>query len=155
MRRQLPGTVVNAVRVLVALVVLAGVTTLLMWLRADDLILSWGRGNAAASEILEEGGLAALKESPITPSFVPVAVVSFVVFALLALVLGVFVVEGHNWARISLSATVAFGILLAVITVPYDLPALFVGCVVVGVVLCLAELFFLWHKATNAYFRDL
>jgi hypothetical protein len=155
MRRQLPGTVVNAVRVLVALVVLGGVTTVLMWVRADDLILSWGRGNAAASEILEEGGLAALKESPIVPSFVPVAIVSFVMFAMLALVLGVFFVEGHNWARISLSATVVFGLLLSVITVGYDLPGLFVGCVVVGALLCLAELFFLWHKATNAYIRDL
>jgi hypothetical protein len=153
MGRQLPGTVVNAVRVLVALVVFSGVVTLLMWVRADDLILSWGRGNAAAREILEEGGLAALRDSPTTPAFVPVAVVSFVMFAMLAGVLLAFFVEGYNWARVSLTATLLFGVLVSVLGMGYDLPGLFVGMLVVTLVLCLADLFFLWHPATNAFIR--
>lgn len=153
MGRQLPGTVVNAVRVLVALVALSGVVTLLMWVRADDLILSWGRGNAAARELLEEGGLAALRNSPITPAFVPVAVVSFFMFAMLAGVLVAFFVEGHGWARVSLTATLLFGILVSVLGMGYDLPGLFVGMLVATLVLCLADLFFLWHPATSAFIR--
>jgi hypothetical protein len=153
MGRQLPGTVVNAVRVLVALVVLSAVTTALMWWRADDLLLAWGQGNAAAREILEEGGLAALERSPMAPSFVPIAVVSAVMFAMLAVVLGVFLVEGHGWSRMVLSATVLFGLLLCGLSVGQDLPAWFVGCVVVGAVLCVAELVFLWHRDTGAHLR--
>lgn len=152
--RQLPGAVRNAVRVLLGLVVVSVVMTVLMWVQSDDLILSWARGNSAAREILEEGGLAALRESPTTPSIVPIAVVSTVMFALLAGVLVAFFVEGHNWARLSLTATVLFGVLVCVLGFGYDLPTLFEVLLALTLVLCLAELFFLWHRETNTFMRE-
>lgn len=152
--RQLPGSMVNALRMLVALVVAFGVTAALTWVERDELILSWSKGNPSAQEILAEGGLEALRESPIVPNFLPLAIVSFVVFALLALVLGAFLVDGHGWARIALTASVGFGLLVAVLGVSNHLPTVFLVLSAVTAVLHLALLFFLWHKDTSAYLRD-
>lgn len=152
--RQLPGSIVNALWVLVALVVAFGITAVLTWVERDELILSWSKGNPSAQEILSEGGLAALRESPIVPNFLPLAVVSFVVFALLALVLGAFLVDGHGWARLALTASAGFGVLVAVLAVRNHLPTAFLVLSIVTAVLHLALLFFLWHKDTSAYLRE-
>jgi hypothetical protein len=154
MDRQLPGSMVNALRVLAAIVLVSGTTALLTWVQSDQVILSWSEGNSSAQDILAEGGIDALRGSPIVPSFVPLAVVSFVVFAALAAVLAAFLIAGQGWARLVLSATVVFGVLVAAVGLRNSLPTMFTALSVLTVVLSAALLFFLWHRETTAYLRD-
>ncbi len=149
-----PKSVINAVRVLFALVVVTGLAALMVWVRQDEVIATWAEGNVAARKLLAEGGVQAVKDSPIAPSFVPLAVVFFAVFALLVLVLTAFFVEGHEWARLSLAATAVFGILAATVVVRLGLPVLFAVLSYAAIALCLVLVLLLWHKDTNRYFRS-
>lgn len=151
---QVPASLTRAIRLLYAVVAWSGLTALLTVLFSDDLVLSWAKGNRAARQILDEGGLDALKASSINiPGFVPLAIVLFVVFAALAGVLVVFLRAGHGWARATLTATVAFSAFAAVVSLGRDLPGLFVAVSVVMLGLYAALLFFLWHKDSSAYFK--
>ena len=38
--------------------------TLLIWLMRDEVILGWAEGNPSAQEILAQGGIEQLRESP-------------------------------------------------------------------------------------------
>lgn len=153
MRRQLPGSLVMALRLLVGIVAVSGLTAVLTWVQEDDLVLAWGQRNSAARELLAEGGFDALRESPIVPSFTPVAIVSFVVFLLFAVVLAAFLVDGHGWARPVLTVAVLFAALVAVLSLGRHLPTLFEVLSWVSLALHAALLFFLWHKDTTAYLR--
>ena len=96
MARDVPGSVVNSMRVLGLIVATSGVITLLTWLMRDEVILGWAEGNPSAQEILAQGGIEQLRDSPIVPGFVALAVVAFVGFAALALDLGSFFLGGHG-----------------------------------------------------------
>ena len=87
MARDVPGSVVNSLRVLGLIVATSGVITLLIWLMRDDVILGWAEGNERAQVILAEGGIEQLRDDSIVPGFVALSVVAFVGFALLAMVL--------------------------------------------------------------------
>lgn len=149
-----PSSVILAVRVALALLVTAGITTLLTWWRREDLLTSWAEGNAGARVILREGGLEAVESTLAVPAFVPVAITSFVVLAMLVGVLLAFFVEGFGWARLSLAVIALFGIFLAVLCVASGIPTLFVVMSVLMVILCLALLVLLFHRDTNRYFRE-
>lgn len=154
MDRQLPGSMVNALRVLLAIVLVTGATAVLTLVQGDEVILAWSEGNSSAQDILAEGGIEALRDSPIVPSFGPLAIVLFVVFAALAAVLAAFLVAGHGWARLVLSATVVFGVLVAAAGLRNNLPTAFTVLSVLSLALSAALLFFLWRKDTGAYLRD-
>ena len=151
--RQLPGSIINALRSLLALVVVSGAAVLLTWLQHDEIILAWAKGNPSAQEILASGGMAALREAAIVPKFVPLALVSFVVFLVLAVVLGAFLSDGHGWSRLVLTGTSFFGLLIALLGLSHGLPAAFVVVSALFFVFCLTLLFFLWHKDTSTYLR--
>lgn len=153
MGRQLPGSVVNAVRVLTAIVLVSGATAALTWVQSDEVILSWAEGNSSAQDILAEGGLDALRRSPIVPDFVPLAIVSFLVFATLAVVLAAFLVSGHGWARLGLTAMVALGVLVAAVGLRNSLPTMFVVLSLANLVLYAVLLLFLWRRETSDYLR--
>ena len=135
MSRQWPGSVVNAMRCLGAWVVLMGIGTVLTIVLQDDLIESWAEGNAAAREILQDGGVEALKASSIAvPAFVPVMVVMYIVVLCLVAVLRVFFREGYEWARSSFVVVgLLTGLSAGLIAFREDPPAVFF-------VLCLAIL---------------
>lgn len=140
MSRQQPGSVTNAVRLLVGLVALSGLTAVLTIVFRDELIRVWANGQRDTGSV-----------KPL--DFVPVVIVLFVVFAALAGVLVMFIRDGHNWARLSLSALVVFtavGSLAGLRTSP---PTLFVVLSALSIVLGLLLLVFLWHRDTNAYIR--
>jgi hypothetical protein len=143
MSRQQPGSVTNAIRVLVALVALSGLTALLTVVFRDELVRSWAEGN--------ETELATSSLSP--PAFVPVAIVLFVVFACLAGVLIMFFRDGHNWARISLSGLVAFTALASMASLRTGPPPLFLVLSLLTILLDLLLLVFLWHRDSSAYLR--
>jgi hypothetical protein len=151
--RELPGSITNALRNLVALVVVSGVAVLLTWLQHDEVIRAWAKGNSSAQEILASGGMAALRESAIVPKFVPLALVSFVVFVVLVVVLGAFLVDGHGWSRLVLTATSFFGVLVAVLGLNHGLPTAFVIVSALFFVLSLTLVFFLWRKDASTYLR--
>lgn len=151
--REKPGSIINAVRSLLALVVVSGAAVLLTWLQHDEIILAWAQGNPTAQEILNSGGIAALRDSAIVPKFVPLALVSFVVFVVLVLVLGAFLSDGHGWARLVLTGTSCFGVLVASLGLNHSLPAPFVIVSALFLLLCLALVFFLWRKDTSTYLR--
>lgn len=149
-----PTSMTNAVRVLLALVVVTGLGAVLVWVRQDEVVRTWAEDNEAARKLLLEGGVEAVKASPIAPSFVPLAIVFFAVFALLVLVLVAFFVEGHEWARLVLAATAVFGVLAATVVLRLGLPVLFAAVSVVAIALCVLLLLLLWHKDTNRFFRS-
>lgn len=151
--RELPGSITNALRNLVALVVVSGMAVLLTWLQHDEVIRAWAKGNSSAQEILASGGMAALRESAIVPKFVPLALVSFVVFVVLVVVLGAFLLDGHGWSRLVLTATSFFGVLVAVLGLNHGLPTAFVIVSALFFVLSLTLVFFLWRKDTSTYLR--
>ncbi|QIK76841.1 hypothetical protein [Nocardioides piscis] len=149
----MPRSVRNALWCLVVLVLSSGTGVLLTWLQRDEVIATWAEGNSRAQEILVSGGMAALRDEAMVPKFVPLAVVSFIVFVGLVGVLGAFLVDGHGWSRLVLTATSFFGILVAVLGIDYDLPAAFVVVSAVFLVAWLLLVFFLWRKDTSAYLR--
>ena len=151
--REKPGSVTNAVRSLLALIVVSGAAVLLTWLQQDEIVLAWAKGNSSAQEILATGGIDALRDSAIVPKFVPLALVSFVVFVVLAVVLGAFLVDGHGWARLVLTGTSLFGLLVAGLGLNHDLPAAFVVVSALFLVFCLTLVFFLWRRDTSTYLR--
>ena len=151
--RELPGSITNALRNLVALVGVSGMAVLLTWLQHDEVIRAWAKGNSSAQEILASGGMAALRESAIVPKFVPLALVSFVVFVVLVVVLGAFLVDGHGWSRLVLTATSFFGVLVAVLGLNHGLPTAFVIVSALFFVLSLTLVFFLWRKDASTYLR--
>ena len=153
MRRQVPASVAHALRVLVAIVLLSAATALLTWVQRDEVIISWAKGNPSAQEILASGGIEALRDSAIVPKFVPLAVVSFVVFLLLAVVLAAFLVDGHGWSRLVLTLMAVFGVLVAALGLLNHLPVLLEVLSAVSMVLYAALVFFLWRKDTSAYLR--
>lgn len=151
--RAIPGSITRAVQSLLALVVVSGAAVLLTWLQQDEIILAWAQGNSSAQEILASGGMAALRESAIVPKFVPLALVSFVVFVVLVGVLAAFLVDGHGWSRLVLTATSLFGVLVASLGLNHGLPTAFVIVSALFFVLSLTLVFFLWRKDTSTYLR--
>ena len=153
MARDRPGSVVNSMRVLGLIVATSGVITLLTWLMRDEVILGWAEGNPSAQEILAQGGIEQLRESPIVPGFVALSVVAFVGFALLVLVLGSFFVGGHGWTRPVLTATAGVGVLVGVVCLDAHLPTVFVVLSALVIVEGLVLSFFLWRRETSDYLR--
>ncbi|MCW2842459.1 MAG: hypothetical protein JWN22_375 [Nocardioides sp.] len=143
MSRQQPGSVTNAIRVLVGLVVLSGLTALLTVIFRAELVRSWAEGN--------ETEIATSSLSP--PAFVPVAIVLFVVFACLAGVLIMFFRDGHGWARVSLSGLVVFTALASLAGLRTSPPPLFLALSVLTILMDLLLLVFLWHRDSGTYLR--
>jgi hypothetical protein len=154
MARELPGSVVNSMRVLGLIVATSGVITVLIWMMRDDVILGWAEGNPSAQGLLAQGGIELLRESPIVPGFVALSIVAFVGFALLALVLGSFLVGGHEWARYVLTATAGVGVLVGAVCLDSHLPTIFVVLSALVIVEGLVLSFFLWRRETTAYLRN-
>jgi hypothetical protein len=154
MARDVPGSVANAVRVLGLIVATSGVITLLIWLMSDDVILGWAKGNPSAQELLDQGGIDQLRESPIVPGFVALAIVAFVGFALLAMVLGSFLLGGHPWTRFVLTATAGIGVLVGAVCLANHLPVVFAVLSALVIVEGLVLSYFLWQRETTAYLRD-
>lgn len=152
--RELPGSVVNSLRVLALIVATSGVITLLTFVMRDEVILGWMKGNPSAREIYAQGGIEALRDNPIVPGFPALALVAFVGFALLAMVLASFFAGGHAWTRLVLTGTALVGVLVGAVCLDKHLPAIFVVLSAVVIVEGLVLVFFLWRKDTTAHLRD-
>ncbi len=145
MGRQRPSAVSNAIRTQWALVAASAVLTLLAVVMREDLLRDWAESR---------GGLEFVRESQLSiPSFAPVAVVSFVVYAALAWVLVVMFRHGHAWARWSLVALAASFLFAAVVIARASPPAPFLVVGAVGAVLDVALMWFLLRRACGEWIR--
>ena len=87
------------------------------------------------------------------PAFVPVALVLFVVVALLIWVLAAFLRSGYGWARMSLTVTLFFLAVGTIAGLRTGAPAMFMVLSVASFPIEAAAVYFLWHKDTSAYLR--
>lgn len=133
MGRQRPTSVTNALRAQWAVVTVSAVATVVMVLQRDALLGNWARSR---------GGLDAVEQSGIaTPAFVPVAVVTFIVYASLAWVIAVLFGEGHRWARWSLLVLAAGFLFTVYVIYRTDPPS---ALVVVGAGAAALDLALIW-----------
>jgi cell division protein FtsW (lipid II flippase) len=137
MGRQRPRSVTRALYAQATLVLVCAVATVATFVLGDELVQTW----------TERVGLSK------PPSFAPVALVAFVVYALLAWVLSALFRDGNNWARLCLGALGAFTALLMVVVFRHDLPSVFQLLAGLVLLVDLALLVFLFHPETNAYLR--
>ena len=153
--RQLPTPVTRSIWVVRALVGWGVVATVLTVVLRDDLILAWARGNQAAQEVLDEGGLEALRQSSIRiPGFVALTVTLLVVYVALVLVLVAFLRGGYPWSRMVLTATAGSTSFAIAVGLARYLPPLFAALAVGALLLNLALLWFLWQRETTRFLRD-
>ncbi len=138
---QHPTAVTRATQLLLGLLVAGLVVTVLVVVFRDDLEAAWSAGHPADSAI-----------QPL--DFVPVAIVLYVVVALLMLSLIPFFRNGANWARHSLAAMVLVIVLSTVAVLRTDVPTLFVVLSAASLVLDALVLFYLWHPETSRYMHD-
>jgi hypothetical protein len=149
-----PASLAWASRFLTAIVALGLVTTVLIVVRRDDLIRSWAEGRKDLRRVLETQGLDAIKDGGVhPPAFVPVAIVLFVMMAMLIWVLAAFLRAGYNWARVSLTFTLFFLAVGTLAGVKTGTPAVFTVLSVASFPLEAVAVFFMWHKDTSAYLR--
>src|SRR4051794_14961721 len=135
---QRPGSVTGAVWLLLAVVAMSGVTALLTLVLEQDMIDAWAAGRSDAGSV-----------EP--PAFVPVAITMFVVVASLAAVLIVFFVQGHNWARVLLTALVALMAVATVAGLRTGPAAFFYVLAAASLVVDVVAIAFLWHRDTRAW----
>ena len=140
MGRQRPVSVSRALWAQGTLVLVCAMAVLATFLLDDELVRLW-------TERAGRGGV----DNP--PSFGPVALVAFVVYALLAWVLSALFRDGNNWARLSLAALALFTLLLMVVVFRHDPPFVFQLLAALVVLVDLALLVFLFHPETSAYLR--
>jgi hypothetical protein len=147
-----PASLTLALQLLAALVLLGAVTVVLIITRHDDLIRSWAEGNPAVREILQTRGLDAVKEGSVQPpQFIRVAITMYVVLASLIAVLGVFLNNGFEWARLGITVLLFFSAVAGIAGLRVGQPVAFAVCTVVGLALFAALMVPLWHPATTAY----
>ena len=138
MGRQWPGSVTSAIRAQLALVGVAGLATLLTIVERDELVRDWNARHPTGIE---------------PPDFVPVAIVLFITFGLLAAVLMVFFRAGHGSARVALTVLAGLFLLAMIAVLRLDPPVLFIVLAVLSGLLDLVLLFFLWRKDTSEFLR--
>ena len=145
MGRQRPGSVTNAIRVQAALVVVSALGTAMVVVLREDLVRQWARS---------QGGLDAVRQSQLdAPAFVPVAVVSFIVHALLVWVIGSLFGKGHGWARYALGATAVSFVFTMLVIYRADPPVPLLALGAVGVVLNGVLLWLLASRDTAEFIR--
>lgn len=147
-----PASLTLALQLLAALVLLGAVAVVLIVVLRDDLIRSWAEGNPAVHEILQTRGLDAVKQGSVQPpQFIRVAITLYVVLAGLVAVLGVFLSNGFEWARLGITALLFFSGVAGVAGLRVGQPTTFAVCTVIGLALFAALMVPLWHPDTTAY----
>lgn len=145
MGRQRPTVVAYALRVQWALVAVTAIAVVATVLLRDTLLESWA---------LSRGGLDAVEQSGIaTPAFVPVTLVSFIVYASLAWVIAVLFREGHRWARWSLFLLAAGFLFVVYVIYRTDPPAALLVVGAIAAALDVALIWFLLQRESGEWVR--
>jgi hypothetical protein len=140
----------STVMALQGLLLAALVAATVLW--EDVLITAWASDNAAASAVVQEGGLTALDASPVAvPDFVPLAVVVFLTLVPIGAVLAAMLRHRAAWVRSWLTAGAAGGVLAAGLATRTGAPLAFTVLAVLAGVTCVALVACLWHPATTRW----
>ncbi len=149
-----PGSVTRARQLLAVLVAVGAVVTGLIMVLQDQLIRSWAQGRPDTRKVLRTRGLQAVKDGEVhVPAFIPVALVLFVVVALLIWVLAAFLRGGYGWARIALTVTLFFLAVGTIAGLRTGAPGTFMALSIASFPIEAAAAYYLWHKDTGAYLR--
>jgi drug/metabolite transporter (DMT)-like permease len=141
MSLQRPTTATASIWLAVGVLVLSGVSAVLTVVFRDEVLAAWRAGRDDSSSIEQ-------------PAFVPVALVMYVVVALLMWVLLMFFREGHNWARRSIVALfllMGVGILAVLRTEP---PTVFFVLCGLTLIVDLVAVGCLLHKDTRTWCHE-
>ena len=129
-------TSVNIVWAVVALVVLGTILTLLS---LDDIVDAVGVDQTSAE-----------RDATRTGTIVG-AIVALVIFGGLWTILAIFLRKGANWARIVLTVLAALGLVLGLLTLGGNLPAVLLVIRLVQMALYVALLVFMWRPESSQY----
>ena len=147
-----PVELTYALRALLALVVVGGVTVLFVILFRDSLAEAWARGNPATKDLLESGGIEAVRTGTVKPPhFVAPALTLYAVMLGLLWVLTNFLRNGFEWGRLGITALLlgsAIASIGAILTAP---PMLFVICTGVAILIGASALTLMWLPPVTHY----
>ncbi len=129
-------TSVNIVWAVVALVVLGTILTLLS---LDDMVDSVGTD------------LTSDERDAARTAVIVGAIVALVIFGGLWTVLAIFLRKGANWARIVLTVLAALGLVLGLVTLGGNLPAVLLAIRLVQMALYVALIVFMWRPESSQY----
>lgn len=128
------------------LALLGLVTTGLVVVLRQDLVVTWAQGTRGRLAAVEAGDVDA-------PAFVPVALVLFVVMVSLVWVLCAFVRLGYGWSRLVLTGALVFLAIATIGAIRTAPPTTFVVLGLVSFVVEAVALGYLWHRDTTAWLR--
>ena len=147
-----PVELTYALRALLALVAVGGITVLFVVLFRDSLVEEWARGNPATKDLLETGGLDAVRAGTVKPPhFIAPALTLYVVMLGLLWVLANFLRNGFEWGRLGITVLLlgsAIASIGAILTAP---PMLFVICTAVAIVVGVSALTLMWLPPVTQY----
>lgn len=89
----------------------------------------------------------------VAPAFVPIAVISFVLFGLIYLGLALMLQRGAGWARIVLTVLSVLALLSVPVSFLQSRPILFTVLSLLSTVLYLVLLFFMWQRQSTDYLK--
>lgn len=149
-----PPSIARSVQVVYALVALSLLNLALTIVFKDSLIESWaGSGEGLYSELLDEGGTQRIGELGVAPAFVPIAVISFILFGVIFLFLALMLQRGAGWARIVLTILSVLALLSVPIGFLQSRPILFTVISLLTAALYLVLLFFMWRRPSTDYIK--
>ncbi|GGR59180.1 lysylphosphatidylglycerol synthetase-like protein (DUF2156 family) [Nocardioides luteus] len=151
-----PREMTWAIRLIIGLIAFSAVVVVVMVVRSDDLVRAWAEGNASAKRILETEGLDALINPPTdnrisAPAFIAPAITLFGVMAIMMGVLAVFLRNGFEWSRITITFLVFISAVASVGGILTGPPVLISVLTAIAIVIAAALLVVMWLPANTRY----
>ncbi len=139
MTQEPPPSIKTSFNIILAVLALSVLSTVLSFVFLDDLV------EAANVSLADE-------DAARTGAMIG-AVIGFLIFGGLWLLLGLFLRKGRNWARIVLTVLVAVGLVLGVVGLLGEQPVIFLILSLVQMALYVALLYFMWRPDSTAYLQ--
>ncbi|MFE6647646.1 hypothetical protein ACFVJS_13845 [Nocardioides sp. NPDC057772] len=151
-----PREMTWAIRLIVGLIAFSAVVVVVMVLRSDDLVRAWAEGNPSAKRILETEGLDALINPPTdnrvsAPAFIAPAITLFGVMAIMMGVLAVFLRNGFEWARITITFLVFISAVASIGGILTGPPVIISVLTAIALVIAAGLLAVMWLPANTRY----
>jgi len=120
-------------------VALSVITTILTFFYLDDIVEAAGvELNSPEADDARTGGIIG-------------AIIGFLIFGALWILLGIFLRKGANWARIVLTVLAALGLAIGLFGLLGEQPAVFLVISIVQMALYVALLVFMWRRESSDY----
>ncbi|CAA9268876.1 MAG: hypothetical protein AVDCRST_MAG76-3261 [uncultured Acidimicrobiales bacterium] len=134
-----PPAIKTSVAIVWAVVALSVISTILTFFLLDEIVESAGvELDSTEEDAARIGGIVG-------------AIIGFLIFGALWILLGTFLRKGANWARIVLTVLAGLGLLFGLFGLTRDQPGPFRILGVVQLVLMVALLVFMWRRESSDY----